>query len=359
MRKKKRYVTNGAAITASIFVILDGISQYIELKEEDKPFWENLDVDRSLKAGISGLIIGGSIGYLLYRLHKWEERDLPFCPDNHLHQVLNTYNVQKDKNLFSKGRRLVNKLREEIYLKFGNNLICRPLDFGSARTKTAIGGSSDLDMMVPFKKSTYSLNDLYDFVYEFIVEKYSQDVFEVRKQRHSVGLTYDDGECCIHIDVVPARERNDFNKTGNVNILRRGEYLWNTPSYVKSNIWQKRNALINQPETRRMIKLVKVYREHTEIDLKSPIIEALVMEAMQKNNGYINNSIYNNWTLAMGYIADQLQVRNTLLDKSNSNNNLLENLSGSRRKKAANLILSDLEKIEESPNYLKEIFEIE
>ena len=359
MRKKQRYARNGALIAASAFVIIDGLNQYLKLKEEGKPFWENLDVPQSLKAGGSGLLIGGVAGYLLYEVHKWEGKDLSFCPDNHLHQTLNVYNTQSDPSLTKKAKKIISDLKEKVSFYFGNELVMKPLDFGSAKTKTAIGGSSDFDILVPFQNRIVSLVDKADELLDFISDKYSSKNFEVRKQRHSIGLTYDDEECSIHIDIVPAKERNDIRKTGDITILRRGLGFWETDTYLKSNIWIKRKILVNQPETRSIIKLIKIYRDQSNLELKSPVITMLVKEAMKRNKGFINSSIYNNLSFAMSYIADQLQRRTKISDAANTNNNLLEKMSEGERTAVANLIISDLEKLEQSPQYLKEIFEIE
>lgn len=340
------------------FVVIDGISQYLELQEEGKVFWGNLDLNRSLQVGTTGLVIGGSLGYLLYKVQQWEERELPFCPDNHLHKVLNAYHFQGDPTFVSKAKKLTQELKEKLSFEFGDKLADIPLDFGSAKTKTAIGGSSDFDILLPFKKQAGTIVDLCESVYTFIENNYENDSFEVRKQRHSVGLTYDDGRSCIHIDVVPARERNNYSETGDITILRRSRRPWETPAYIKTNIWKKRTIVVNQPETRKIIKLMKIYRGESEFKLNSPVILALVKEAMNRNQGYINTSIYNNWTLVMGYVADQLQRRVQVLDEANSNNNLLAQMSQAQKNTAVNRILSDLEKLERSCSYLREVFEI-
>ena len=359
MRKKNRYVTKGAAGTAFFFMIIDGFSQYLELKEEGKSFWKNLDLNRAFKAGAKGLVIGGLLGYILYKVHQWEERDLPFCPDNHLHKVLNIHSAQSDAKFVSTAKKLIRELKEKLAFEFGNDLVDKPLDFGSSKTKTAIGGSSDFDILVPFKKNVGTIVDLYEDVHEFMVDNYESDFFDIRKQRHSVGLTFDDGEVCVHVDVVPARERNNYQETGDVTILRRSKGFWETPTYIKTNIWKKRNVVVNQPETRRIVKLMKIYRGAANFYLNSPVVLALVKEAMDKNMGYINSSIYNNWTLAMGYVADQLQTRTRVTDIANSNNNLLEKVSQNQRNSIIARIFKDLESLEKSPQYLKEIFEIE
>ena len=172
---------------AFAFMIIDGVTQYVELSQEGKPFWKNIDLERGLKAGAVGFLIGGVAGYLLYEIHKWEEKELPFHPDDYLYRVLNEYNTKSDPQFVSKAKILTRKLKDELALKFNQELVMNPLDFGSAKTKTAILGSSDFDILIPFKKNAGPLIEIYESVYNFIEERYKAKIFEVRKQRHSIG----------------------------------------------------------------------------------------------------------------------------------------------------------------------------
>ncbi len=47
---------------------------------------------------------------------------------------------------------------------------------------------------------------------------------------------------------------------------------------------------------------------------------------------------------------------NSIIDIANSNNNLLEKISPAEKKAIIIQVVSDIEKINDSPNYLKEIF---
>lgn len=316
-------------------------------------------MDRGLKAGAVGFLIGGAAGCLLYEIHKWEDKELSFSSDDHLHSVLNEYNTKSDPQFVSLAKRLTLKLKDELLLEFEHELVMKPLDFGSAKTKTAILGSSDFDILIPFKKNAGTLIEIYESVYNFIDERFNANIYQVRKQRHSIGLSYDNGTTSIHIDIVPGRERNDMKKTGDITILRRAKRFWEVHKYIKTNIWKKRKELVNQPETRKIIKLVKIYIEHSGIRLKSPLISSLVKEAFQRNKGFVNSSIYNNWTFALAYIANQLEVRTVVKDPSNSNNNLLAKMTKNEKSTVIDLILSDMEKLEASMEYLRDIFEID
>ena len=272
MRKKSRYIRNGAVGGAFVFVLLDGIGQYIQLKEEDKAFWENLNLQQSLEASVKGFFIGGTLGALFYKLQQWEEQNLPFSPDKHLHNVLHAYSQKRNPQYTYKVRKLTQHLKEKIAIEFGELLIEKPMDFGSEKTKTAISQLSDFDILIPFAKQSGTLLNLYNMVFDFIEETYTDECFELRKQQHSIGLLFDDGDVCINVDLVPARERNNFHQKGDVTIIRRGKRLFDINTTIKSNIWTKRKLLVNQPETRRIIKLMKIYRTTSSAHFSSPAI---------------------------------------------------------------------------------------
>jgi hypothetical protein len=123
-------------------------------------------------------------------------------------------------------------------------------------------------------------------------------------------------------------------------------------------VWKKNKQVVNRPEVRRIVQLLKKYNNDNDIGLSSTAITTFVKEAHDRNQGYVNTSIFNNLTLSMSYIAEQLPNRQMLKDVANSNVNLIANLPPSKKVEIANSFHSDLNKIAKNPNYLKEIFEL-
>lgn len=358
MRKKDRYIYGTALIGGIGFSLYDALEQYIETQERNLPFWGNYDGSQTFQAFLKGTLCGGVAGLAFYEIHKWYEKDLPFCPDNHLHQILTNSSIDADPLFIAKGKQIIDKLKGFIITEYGEVLIDKPKQFGSTKQKIAIGGSSDFDLLVPFSKNVGTLDVIYEDLFYSLENEFSEDCFELRRQRHSIGLCLNDSEHSIHFDIVPARERNNYYQTGDLTIQRRAEGFFETPTHIKTNLWKKSNHVVNRPEVRRIVKLLKIYKLDNQLILNSTAITTLVKESHDKNLGYVNSSIFNNLMLSMTYIADEILSRQFVKDIANSNINLIDNLTSFERLKISNLLKSDLEKIQNNPSYLKEIFEL-
>lgn len=358
MRPQTRTVVNAALTGGAILVLFDGIIQYFETREEGIPFWENYDLERGLINGVKGILIGGSLGFIVYKLQKWEEKDLPFCPDNHLNSVLNDISMDKNPTLLQAGKKIRNELKEFLACTYGNILLKKPVDFGSIPKKTAIGGSSDFDILLPFKKGVGTLEGLYNDVYNSLKNCFFSSDFSIRKQKHSIGLTIDSGVHSIHFDIVPARERNDYQETGDLTILKRNKSPFKSHTHTKTNLEKKKGAVVNQPEVRKIIRLLKKYKNDAGLPINSTAVQNLVKEVFTKQKGYTSSSVYSNLTLSMGYIADQMLNRIKVKDIANGNINLIGNLTSYQRNTIHNQIMSDLERFNKNPQYLKDVFEL-
>lgn len=358
MRKQEKFITNGAIYGGIGFFLLDLVNQYLDTRKKDIPFWENYDGRQAFFEGLKGVLFGGAIGWAFHEIQKWDEKDLPFCPDNHLHQILSKSSMNNDPTLLAKGKEIIKELKDFFVFEYNEMLVDSPRQFGSTVQRTAIGGSSDFDLLVPFRKGTMSLEGIYEDAYCRLQNKFINSCFELRKQRHSIGLSYDDGKNSIHFDIVTARERNDYFVTGDLTIQRRAMGTYETPTHIKTNIWKKNQHVVNRPEVRRIVRLLKIYNKDNNIGLNPTAITTLVKDAHDKNAGYVNSSVFNNLTLSMSYIADQVLNRQNLKDVANSNINLLGDISPSKREQISNFILSDLNKINNNPNYLKEIYQL-
>lgn len=358
MRPQTKTIVNTALAGGAILLLFDGVIQYLETKEEGIPFWENYDFERGLLNGVKGIFIGGSLGFIVYKLQKWEEKDLPFCPDNHLNSVLNDISMEKNPKLLQVGKNIRDEIKDFLAFKYANLLLRKPVDFGSIPKRTAIGGSSDFDIVVPFKKGKYSLDTIYENIYAALNNQPFSVSFSIRKQRHSIGLTFDNRNESIHFDIVPAKERNDYNLTGDLTILKRGRFFWESHTHTKTNLEKKRRAVVNQPEVRKIIRLLKKYKNETGLSINSTAIQNLVKEVFNKQKGYVNSSIYSNLTLTMGYIAEQIINRVKVKDIANGNINLIEGITKIQRNSIYNRIMKDLQAFEKNPQYLKDVFEL-
>lgn len=87
--------------------------------------------------------------------------------------------------------------------------LCRKIRVRFLR-ETAIGSNYDLDIVLPFKRNSYSsLEEMYYDVYEVIGKAFG-DRATVTKQTKAIGLTFENNGNPIHFDVVPGREINNY-----------------------------------------------------------------------------------------------------------------------------------------------------
>ena len=359
MRRKGRYIATAAAATAGVFVLVEGLIQYFELKDKNLPFWENLNKERLLKIGGAAAIVGGIGGWGFYEYQKDKERLLPFCPDHYLKDYLSCLSVENSPELLEKGKILKEDIKDFLLCSYGDLLVVPPKDFGSIPKRTAIVTSFDFDILLAFQKKSFgNLKDMYHDVYDVIGNEYSKRGYQIRKQKRSLGLLIEDGEHEIQIDIVPGREVNDFKVDNNLTLYEHPSFFWQQDSYVKTNFNKKRKVTTNKPVERKMIMLFKDYKISSGFNLSSTAIQNLVLEAFQKNGNFYSSSLLENFKHSLDYISYELSYRKKVKDVANSNLNLISKLSTDEKKSIVNLMSDDLEKLEKDSNYIKEIFEI-
>lgn len=359
MRRNEQYILNGALIGGAIVSFADIFLQWLEHRNDNQEFtWESYDGWRTLKRGAIGSVVGGGIGYVAYQYKLSEEAKLPFSSDNYLKKLLNEENLKADSNLYDKVISTKNDLKQWLFETFKSELITFPEDTGSFFKKTAIKSKFDLDMILPFKKSSYkSLEEMYYAVLNVVGNKF-ETIAKVTKQTKSVGLTICIEERDIHFDIVPGREINNYKTDRDLNLYVRPNWPWQNRRHFKTNTGIQRRITVNNPKARSVVKLLKKYRNGNYLDLPSPIIERYTVDALSDKNYGLHSSETNNLLNCMEHISKKL-TQQSLIDRANSNNNLHSKINYFERESIATQLKKDILNIENNERYIKEIFGIE
>ncbi len=357
MRRKEKHIANGALVGAGLVVLADIFMQWREHKEENKEFtWDSYDGWRTIKRGALGGLVGGAIGYGVYLYKISEEEKIPFNSDEFLKKVLTEESLKADPNLLQKVLKYREDVKQWLVNVYGDKLVAPPENTGSFHKRTAINSNYDLDIVLPFKNTAYNtLEDMYVNVFEKISSRFSS-VALVTKQTKAVGLTFTEGSRIVHFDIVPGREINDYINDKDLNLYVRPDWAWQKGGSFKTNIDIQKQLTVNKPEARKIIKLFKVYRDKNGFPLPTIIVDQLVVEAFEKSNFDWSRSETDNLLYSMEFIAKKLKNQ-ALIDFANTNNNLAEKLTSSQRTYTCDQLIRDLERIEENPRYIKEIFE--
>jgi hypothetical protein len=136
------------------------------------------------------------------------------------------------------------------------------------------------------------------------------------------------------------------------------EWPWQKGSSFKTNLTVQRKITTYKPEVRRVIKLLKAYRDRNNLDMPTIIIEQCAVQALSHQQFGINWSDKENLLRSMNLLAKKMEQK-TLIDIANTNNNLHNKVSDSDRYFIAEQLYADTEEIEKNPCYLKEVFEVD
>ncbi len=357
MRRKEKFMVGGALIGFGAVSAFDILSQWLDHLNRGVPFtWASYDCKRTLKRGLLyGALPGLGIGYLTYKLRLSDEAKYPFNSDEHLKKTLSSQNLKNHPALFQNILMHRNHVKEVLSTKFGDRLAAPPEDIGSFFKRTAIISSSDLDIVLPFKRSAYStLEEMYNDVSNTLGKRFGDNATVIKRTR-AIEVTFGTDENAVSFDIVPGREISDYKTDKDLNLYVRPDWAWQKGSSFKTNIRLQKRITTNMPEARRVIRLLKLYRDQNGFDLRSPIIEQAVVEALSGKYG-VYYSDTENLLNSMSHLARKLRQK-TIVDHANTNNNLIENMSALDKTHIVSLLYTDIGKIEQNPSYLREIFE--
>src|SRR5690625_7166677 len=90
----------------------------------------------------------------------------------YLDEYLETNKINKIEDIIKKYKTRRDEIKEDLKEKF-NSKAYNPFNSGSFAKHTAINTKFDLDLVVPFKRDSFStIKEMFDEVYDFLKEKY-------------------------------------------------------------------------------------------------------------------------------------------------------------------------------------------
>jgi hypothetical protein len=263
MRREIKYPVVGFTAGFIAGGLVDFIIQAIRLDRKSEFEFSKIDWLHCLKTAFSIGSIGAIAGYGFYRWKLYSESRVPFDSDRFLSQLLCSNSIKSDPSLYNRAERERQSIKQYISQAFSGQIVNgKPINWGSTAKGTAIGDCCDFDIIIPFSKNSFaSLEEMYNSVYNVLHRSYSSVDCDVRKQRRSIGITFHFGEKNLHFDVVPGREINDYRTDGELNLFEKNRDFWSKPTRIKTNVRTHKQQTVNRPEERKVIKLVKLYRD--------------------------------------------------------------------------------------------------
>lgn len=283
--------------------------------------------------------------------------------NDHLQKVLETHRMAHIDVLLSKYKTKREEIKEAIEEKYSTN-IYSPFNSGSFAKHTAINTKFDLDLVVPFKRNSfYTIEAMFQDMYDFLNDKYSNSGKAlVRKQKVSIGVRFyaDEDEDEINIDIVPGRELNNetYPETKELNVYFNDNHWGFTKgSYTKTNIQAQIDNIKSKENERRVIRLLKIWKNSNYENYKSFLLELISIKAFDKVD--ISGNTWEKLKSVMEYIRDNITKDDfKLIDPGNSNNDIITSLESYERTNLSNKMNNIINRIEENDENIKTYFPI-
>ncbi|HRH08157.1 MAG TPA: nucleotidyltransferase [Bacteroidia bacterium] len=286
--------------------------------------------------------------------------------NKHLECVLSSHKMAKEQGLVDKHISKRNDVKEIFEKEYGSK-IYTPFNSGSYAKHTAINIKFDFDLVIPFKRNSFStLEEMYDVVYKLLEDKYKDEinkgVVKIRKQKVSIGLEFIDGSDKIGIDVVPGRELNqdqyiEDNKLNLYVFSSYGVYEQGNTS-IRTNIQAQIDNIKSKGDRdsiRKNIRLLKGWKVNHEKTAKSFFLELITIKAFDSKD--IEGENWEQLKSVMEYIRDNVKTV-ALPDPGNSGNNVADTLTALEKSSLSDDMKFMVERIEENSDNIKIYFKI-
>jgi hypothetical protein len=252
--------------------------------------------------------------------------------------------MSKIEGIVVKHRERRDEISQAIREKYGTQSY-DPFQSGSFAKHTATNIKFDMDIVVPFKKSAFdTLQEMFDSVYDFLVEVYSGTGATIRKQKVSIGVSFplEQGEDKpVEVDVVPGRELSigDYPKSRDLNLcFNEDHWGFKKGSYQKTNIQKQVEYIKGKDREREVIRLLKIWKKQHNKDYKSFVIELAVIRALDGYNGSMD--LWQRLRFVLEYLSKHITESSFhLYDPGNSGNDVIGTMDPYKR----NLLMSDME----------------
>lgn len=282
--------------------------------------------------------------------------------NKHLEEVLESHKLKHIQAKMDKFDEKRDKVKDVLETKFSGKIVTRAINSGSKAKHTAINLKFDVDICQPFKyKSFDTLEKMADALFDFFQNEFEDEHFvkyKTRKQRVSVGITFNiDGEE-LQMDITPGRElsEDDYKDTNRLNLYVRPKGL-DPATSTQTNIQKHVDHIKGKGDERKIARLLKIWKcNKGKKELKSFFIELITIRAFD-NQSTMPPTIWEKLELTLRYIRDNVQAIR-LEDPANSNNVVSNTLTDVEKNNLVSDIKNMLQRIEDDAENLKIYFSV-
>lgn len=288
---------------------------------------------------------------------------MSFDKNKHLREVLDTHRMCHVQDFVDKVNRRRDEIKAKMHEHYGS-MKYASFCSGSFAKHTAINVKFDLDLVEPFKHSSFdTLQEMFDDVYDYLADAYKDENAEVRKQKVSIGLVFEQEEGDdrpVEVDVVPGRELSDddYAETNDLNLcFNEDHWGFKKGTSQKTNIQKQIDHIKGKKSEREIIRLLKIWKKQNNKKYKSFVIELAVIKALDGYDG--DGGLWPRLKYSMEYLRDHIAEESFhLYDPGNSNNDVVQSMTLFDRQSFKTDMTIMLENIKWKEEILKEYFKV-
>lgn len=349
MNKKVKYALNGAAIIAGGAAIINTIKQWRQINQDPT---KSFDWNELLTQAGKGALLGGGAGLAIGAIVDYQNsQEAPINTDAFLYSLINNVTLNKSTNVeFCRLDKKANKVVSIIKKEVGHLLAEEPTRLGSTEKGTALSDKFDIDIGLLFKPGSFdSTGKMYSYLLN-LFEKYigKESIIEVRDQKKSIGIVFLLSDREYKIDVVPNKQSFSDQTSGYL-FVNNGS----NSSYTKTDFRALKSIRYSQTQ-KKIIILLKHWKGKNDLPFSSHLLQQLVKDAYRYNS--VPKKFTQKVIMVMTHIRDNLD--HITLRSIENTNNILTDISDSRKLEIINACNRAIEEYEYQPNSVIEIFEV-
>ncbi len=280
--------------------------------------------------------------------------------NQHLNDVVNSHSMAHINTKMEKYLEKREELKDALQKKYGSTVPVRAINSGSHAKDTSINIKFDIDICQPFKKDSFNtLEEMANDVFCFFRDEYEDaDLIKVKPQRVSTGLLFLIDNEDVPMDVTPGRELElgGYLKDKFLN-LHVKEKNGKEATYTQTNISKHVELIRGKTEERRVIRLLKIWKNKHSPKVKSFFMELITIKAFETNANDLPTDQWGKLKMTMEFIRDKIETT-AFLDPANSTNIVSNTMTDAEKKQFSEDMRNALKQIDTNEERIKYYFPV-
>lgn len=307
------------------------------------------------KSAGKGALVGGAVGTGVgFWKDVFNSKVKRKNTDFYLYNLAGQVRLDTMSPEFASANEKAKYLVKIITSRFARKLAGSPQRLGSTERGTALKRNFDIDLGFNFKAKSFSSTAAMRIRLIKFLETHigRNSIVVVREQRNSIGVIFDvgSGRKC-KIDVVPVKLSVGSKSSGFLS-TDTGAFFGKSYTHRKTDFTILNTVKLSDTQ-KRIVVLLKHWKETKDIPIGSHLLESLVLDAY-KYSSFIPKGFTKKVIMVLKHIANKLDIA-VIRGRENSNN-ILTNIPEDRKAQIIQACKETIDEYDYQPNSVANMF---